>query len=423
MRIRGLRRGILVGAMITLVAVIAPMLYGCTAPTTGPSPSDTPIKIGAPVPLTGYMASDGFNMRDGIILAVEDLNSAGGLVGRPVEAIFFDSKELTSETAVLSADYLITQEKCDVIVTGYFDEPGTDVYGKYDPPMIHGPGSYECLALLEQNQSTNVFLMGLMGDTQAKEVIDGVMVVAEAAGYEWPNKKMAILNGPWPWSVDHKTGAREKAAELGWEVVNENEVALETREWGGILAGIRANEPAFIYMEAWDAGCLSSFDTQLQDDPWNVLIAHGQAALIPDYIEMTGTETNGVLAGNRSGGIPSPETLAWRERFEQRFGREPGLTEADWTFDMVMLWAAAVERVGDPSDYAAVCQSIKDNPYDALAGRLNFNADEWSVDYQAASPIDQPAVLLQVQNGKWVELAVGDTMLEGVSFQVPPWIE
>lgn len=59
----------------------------------GPAPESYPeeIKIGAILPLSGSMKEYGIEIKQGIDLAVEDINSAGGLRGRPVSVEYFDN--------------------------------------------------------------------------------------------------------------------------------------------------------------------------------------------------------------------------------------------------------------------------------------------------------------------------------------------
>ena len=50
------------------------------------------IKIGFASPLTGEAATYGTDDKNAVILALEDINSAGGINGRALEVVFEDSK-------------------------------------------------------------------------------------------------------------------------------------------------------------------------------------------------------------------------------------------------------------------------------------------------------------------------------------------
>ena len=65
------------------------MLIACSAPT-GLVASDRAIPIGAVLPLTGIASIHGQNERQGIDLAVEEINAQGGVDGRPIVIIYED---------------------------------------------------------------------------------------------------------------------------------------------------------------------------------------------------------------------------------------------------------------------------------------------------------------------------------------------
>jgi branched-chain amino acid transport system substrate-binding protein len=63
-----------------------------TAPTTGEPPTGEPIRIGVLTSLTGNFAPWGVQVRDGMQLAVDEINSAGGADGRPLELVVADDQ-------------------------------------------------------------------------------------------------------------------------------------------------------------------------------------------------------------------------------------------------------------------------------------------------------------------------------------------
>ncbi|WP_026368628.1 ABC transporter substrate-binding protein [Aminiphilus circumscriptus] len=73
-----------------------------------------PIKIGCLVQLTGSGATWGEHHRDMSIIAVEEINAAGGLLGRPVELVIYDFRG-RQEDAVNAARRLILEDKVQVI--------------------------------------------------------------------------------------------------------------------------------------------------------------------------------------------------------------------------------------------------------------------------------------------------------------------
>ncbi|MDP4302014.1 ABC transporter substrate-binding protein [Leptothrix discophora] len=78
-----------------------------------------PIKIGVDGPFTGGSSSMGVSMRDGVRLATEEINKAGGVLGRPLQLVERDD-EAKNERGVQIAQELINKEKV-VAVVGYIN--------------------------------------------------------------------------------------------------------------------------------------------------------------------------------------------------------------------------------------------------------------------------------------------------------------
>lgn len=78
-----------------------------------------PIKIGVSGPFTGGSSSMGVSMRDGVRLAVEEINKSGGVLGRKLQAVERDD-EAKNERGVQIAQELINREKVTANV-GYIN--------------------------------------------------------------------------------------------------------------------------------------------------------------------------------------------------------------------------------------------------------------------------------------------------------------
>lgn len=96
------------GAVLVGVSLAA---SGCSGQGTGASASGTgPLRIGVVLPLTGEVAIDGQLESEGIKLAVAQINAAGGVGGRPIEAKFEDGACDPAASAA-AAQKLITRDK------------------------------------------------------------------------------------------------------------------------------------------------------------------------------------------------------------------------------------------------------------------------------------------------------------------------
>ena len=134
-RIRWMTRSIVASSLLILV------LAACTpqAETAGVSRTEatvsqvgervedgdpTPIRIGALVPLSAPgSVVGGEAMRAAMIIAADEINAGGGLLGRPVELIVVDSEGLP-ERGTAGAERLINQDRVVAIAGGYHSSVG-----------------------------------------------------------------------------------------------------------------------------------------------------------------------------------------------------------------------------------------------------------------------------------------------------------
>ena len=100
------------------------------------------IPVGVPLAMTGAYTGSGDDYFKGIKMAIDELNEAGGLLGKQVEIIRYDSKEFAPEVVMQGADYLCGQKKVASVHAGWAGW-GQDVraYGKYEVPFFADDGS------------------------------------------------------------------------------------------------------------------------------------------------------------------------------------------------------------------------------------------------------------------------------------------
>ena len=77
------------------------------------------IPIGSMVPLTGASAADGREFANGVQLAVEEVNSNVGILGKPLKPIYVDTHDQTSESVTIAARQLINEHGVHAIINGY----------------------------------------------------------------------------------------------------------------------------------------------------------------------------------------------------------------------------------------------------------------------------------------------------------------
>ena len=95
--------------LVLCTMLLVALFVGCTDTAPKTTDSDT-IKIGVNYELSGEVATYGQSSVEGIELAVEQLNAAGGINGKEIQLIKYDNKSEPSEATALGKR-LMTQDK------------------------------------------------------------------------------------------------------------------------------------------------------------------------------------------------------------------------------------------------------------------------------------------------------------------------
>jgi ABC-type branched-subunit amino acid transport system substrate-binding protein len=397
-------RRVVLGGAAALVA---------TAIGLAPALADA-IKIGAPIPQTGPFASDGSVMQKAIQLAVDELNKSGGVLGKQVEVTFFDVGDLTPDKLMAAAANLIDSGKSDYIVTGYGGfGPDIPAFCPHGVPFVHNDAFTSVVNMMNDMKCTAIFNASDVESAYGKVQWDQLM----ALGYDFPTKKIAIVHGPYEWEYGAMNAMAEAAKASGWEVVLKEEVPYENAQWPGILSKIREAGPSLVHIEVLDPGLTNTFIQEYRQSPVKGAIVNaGYAASVPGFGQVvSGGTADGVLGMTLSAQLPGPDADAFVAKWKAAYNEEPPWSLAAQLVDEVNLWAAAVTKVGNPSDHAAVAKAMKEMNYKGLTGVLAFN-DRFMI---PTGDDTQPAFLFQVQSKSLVPIMIGSKKV--AEFQVPEW--
>jgi branched-chain amino acid transport system substrate-binding protein len=400
--------------LLIITSLVVSILFGVQAMAA------EPIKVGAPNPLTGYYASDGTVMLKAAEMAVADINTRGGLLGRKLEVVAFDVEDMLPEKLISAAEVLVVKEKVDFVITAC-NAMGPDVqaFGKYDVPYINNNASTVATNMVKDDpgQYWNVFQAGDNEPAYVSKTIETFL----GFGYKLPNKKMAVIYSEYDWDKKIAAALKEQAKQYGLDLVIYEQTPASTNAWGPILAKIRAHNPALIFLSIYAPESIAAFADQYLQNPTNSLVDLGYAVSIPSFMEVASKYADG-FTGYAALAIPpevTPEGRALEARYKQMFKTDNmPFSIVPCVYDGVMAWAAAVEKAGTVKDYKAVATALKTNRYKGIGGVYDFNNPR-----QAARAGDDllPVNLFQAQSGKLVLRNLGSKKMS--PYQLPPWIK
>lgn len=383
-----------------------------------PSLSAEPIKIGAPLPLTGDYAADGEHMLMGFEMAVDDLNASGGLLGQKVELVTFDIKNLAAEDVSSASKYLLKKEKVDAVIEGYGGwGPDWLSFGANSKvPFLHGSGSNTAneLTMKDPKSYSNMFQYFSPENEYGVRAYQGLGSFDKK--YQYPNKKIAIIYGDLDWDITYTRAVKDLAEKDGWEVVLDEKVPYGTTDWGSILTKIRKEKPAAICISILSVPDISSFVKQFVENPTPSLLDISYMVVFKEVQDAVGDGLQGVMGYVTSYVMPTPEGKEWKKRFKAKFGFEVPLTTPPSTYDATMLWAKAVREIGDVKKYDEINAYIKANPYKGLLGTYDFNNPG-----QGVSPSDEFPIAYGQYNSKGTLSFFGVDEFELPNYMNPAW--
>ncbi len=150
------------------------------------------IRIGVPLAMTGAYAGSGDNYWKGIEMATNEINGNGGLLGKQIEIIRFDSQEFAPEVVMQGANYLCGKMKVASVHAGWAGW-GQDIlaYGKYDAPFFCDDGAMPAVEVYKKDpvKYNNTYFITDTGGDQANSMFN----MLTALPYEYPNKKILTL--------------------------------------------------------------------------------------------------------------------------------------------------------------------------------------------------------------------------------------
>lgn len=228
-----IRRATLLGLSLSAAAA----LFNDWAEAKAGKAKGEPIKMGALVPLTGVVAVLGPPMKNNAILAVDDVNAAGGVLGSKIDLITEDTAS-DPDTAVEKARKLIRQDRVDVIVGVLTSAERWAVALSATAPakvIYINPTYYEggiCDRYFFNvgalpNQQIDPFIPWLMKNKKARTFYLG------GSNYAWPRGSFAVL--------------KQAVKRADGQVVGEEYSPLGTTDFSATLRKMKEAKPDVIY--------------------------------------------------------------------------------------------------------------------------------------------------------------------------------
>jgi len=404
----------------------------------GAKAAGDPIPVGQAAPLTDFAAADGVEFQNGLTLACEEINALGGILGRPVEPYFEDTKQMGDATNVQAVQRLIDRHEVHAILNGYNIGSGAAIqdviadagiiYVHYDTTIGHNnliksdPARY--FGSFQGDPAEYWYGPGFLKFVQGLE---------ESGQYKRANNKMAIILSAGVYAANIANAVNERAKDYGWEISLFETVNVPISEWGPTLAKIREDPPAVICITHFLPADLAQFCVQFAPNPTNSLIYMQYGPSIPAFREIGKEATNGILFATVVGALQDEIGTAFETRYKAKFGANAGHNSGAQSFDGAMVWATAAALAGGSGEPGNVEQNRKvADRMRAMIWRGVTGVTRFIPEEQAAytyptqtndSSLGMPHQFLQVQDYTKGPGLIAPAPYGTATFMTPPWIK
>jgi branched-chain amino acid transport system substrate-binding protein len=369
----------------------APPEEGEATPEEEASPPEgEPIIIGAVFNATGWMAAYDQPPRSAALLAIEEINSQGGVLGRPLELIELDGK--TDPATVGNAARQLIEQGADVILAPCDFDIGAPASQAAQEAGLVGLSTCATSPLygseaLGDKQFTTGMWNNIMGSAMAEY------------GYKelgWRTAYIVVDT-----SIDYTLSLGEYFGEsftaMGGEVVGEDTYVAGDEDFSAQIQRIQAlpEEPDVLYI----TGVMPDLGTvlrQVRAAGIETPMAGGDTYDDTALFELLGPELgNNLYMATHSwlGPESGPAMEHFIELYEAEYGEPPVSAFIVMGWDAVMVLAQAIEKAGT-TDGAAVAKAMEDTEFDLLSGKL-----DWTTAAEGHETL-KSAAIVQVQGGK-----------------------
>jgi branched-chain amino acid transport system substrate-binding protein len=375
--------------------------------------SDEPIRIGASLPLTGDFSEPGIAAQKGYELWVEEVNNAGGLLGRPVEIVVKDDQ---SDQNIVVSDYnaLINQEKVDLLLgtfSSLLNIPASAVAERAQMVYVEPAGGSP--ELFNRGFQYLFFAQQATAPHQADLFSEWVTGLPED---ERP-KTAAYAAADDPFGAPVAEGIQEKLEAAGIETVYSEIYPPETVNFDSIASAMAGRKPDVIAQGSaglQDGVNLIRALSRVNYSPKQMFQA-STPSFAEQYSKAIGVEnTEGIFyAVSYHTEAATPGNEEFLAAYEAKYnGEEPAEDAAD-AYAAAQVLQAAVEAVGSIEDQEALKDWLHENSVETILGELSWD--------ETGAP-EQAFLLAQWQNGDEEivlpeEAATTDTIVN----PKPPW--
>src|SRR5829696_3901825 len=393
--IPGLKKPILVSsrsthmlrkALLPAAIVLMALAFSCTRQSEEPgAPDRSLIKIGYFGDLSGPTFNFGQSAINGVLMAADEMNQAGGINGRRIDVVIEDDKGSPEEAARLTSK-LIDGDKVVAIIAGGTSGNSRAAAPKAQSshiPLISPSSTDPAVTQTGDYIFRACFVDSFQGEVMASFAVNTLKAQKAAILFDFNSTYGRGLSDYFKLSF----------GKLGGRIVSEQSYAQGDADFKGQLSTIRSAEPEVIYIPGY-YGDVALIAKQARMIGLTQPLLGGDGWDAPELWQLGGDALNGAyISTHYSIDDPSQTIQSFVELYKQRYQNLLPDAHAALAYDATRLLFDAIARAG---------ANDEGKLRDAMAQTKNFAGVTGVISMDANRNAVKPAVVLKLEDLKFI---------------------
>lgn len=328
---------------------------------------EDPIQFGFFGPLTGPSAQAGQALRNGALIAIDEINADGGILDREVALVEYDDRS-SPEQAVRSTTRLIQVDDVDAIIgslhSGNILAAGPEIEAG-EVPLV---GAGTSPTWLEQGYT---YLFRSLGNSQ----LSAVQLARHANDSDYVN--VAILHSNDEYGNSGAVVFEEAAVEAGIEITTKESFTHGDRDFTGQISTIVRGDPDAVFV--WALGDdLGPLTRQLRQLGYFGPILGPEGYTLPEALEIAGATADGVvfaaqyLIPESAEAASDPMMQEFLTAYQEAYGGMPASDNAFRGYDSVRVLAEGIRQAGTTDGPAVRDAIMAIDDLEGIAGTFDY---------------------------------------------------
>jgi branched-chain amino acid transport system substrate-binding protein len=351
----------------------------------GKASSGNEILVGEYGSLTGGIATFGISTRDGSQQAFDEINAAGGVLGKKIKLMVEDDQSKPEEVGTVVTKLINQGHVTSMLghVASSYSLAAAPICQASKIPMITPSSTNPRVTQIGDYIFRVCFMDNFQGAVMAKFAWDTLKAKRVAILVDIRNDYSVGLQGVF----------REQFKSRGGQIVAEQSFSQGDSDFHAQLTQIKSTNPDAIYVPGYytEVGTIAH---QAKELGLNAPLLGGDGWDSPKLWEIGGTALNGCyFSDHYSTDDPSPIVQKFVTDYKKRYNNQLPDALAALAYDAAKILADAMTRAGstDGTKVRDAIAATKD--YTGVTGKITIGPDRNAV---------KPAVVLKVENGKYV---------------------